>query len=59
LGGFGKNLKNVTKRLTDVPRRNLAISEYITPFGYEGKTKEIGKFLSNYVLKGKDVPNVG
>lgn len=44
------------KRLTDVPRRNLAISEYITPFGYEGKTKDIKDFLKGYVLKGRDVP---
>lgn len=43
-------------RLTDVPRRNLAISEYITPFGYEGKTKDIKDFLKGYVLKGRDVP---
>lgn len=57
-GGFGSLLKHPAQRLLDTQRRNLAISEYITPFGYEGKGKEVKKFLTDYVLKGKDKPDI-
>lgn len=58
IGGVSQVLKKPIQRLTDIPRRNLAISEYITPFGYEGKGKEVKKFLTDYVLKGKDKPDI-
>lgn len=58
IGGVSQVLKKPISRLTNIPRRNLAISEYITPFGYEGKGKEVKKFLTDYVIKGKDKPDI-